>query len=149
MLAPYAGLAGFCLSALSLGVLFLDIPWPVTHHFTGPAGVAVMVVLPVLGGEPGLGALAGLLGWAIFAGALGLAASEVLGRLFFENGDIHVDPPAMGIVASTAVVLGVLPGSGVLALGWPVQVALGLGGAAACILLPRLTFLRASDRPAG
>lgn len=145
---PYAGLAGFCLSAFSLGVLFLGIPLPATHHFTGPAGAAVMVALPALRSGSALGALTGLLCWAAFAGALGLAASEVLGRLFFDNGDIHVDPPAMGIVASTAVVLSVLPASGVFALGLPVQCAVALVGIAACILLPRLALRGAGSRSA-
>ncbi len=136
--APFAGLAGFCLSALSLVVLFLGVPLPVTHHFTGPAGAAAAVCLAAQAGATGAEGLAGLLGWAVFAGTLGLGASELLGRLFFEEGDIHVDPPAMGIVASTAIVLGVLPSAGVLSLPVPAQVAMALVGASAALLLPHL-----------
>ncbi len=136
--APFAGLAGFCLSALSLVVLFLGVPLPVTHHFTGPAGTATAVCLAAQAGPSGVEGLAGLLAWAVFAGALSLGASEFLGRLFFEVGDIHVDPPAMGIVASTAIVLGVLPTAGVLHLPVPMQATMALAGAVATLLLPRL-----------
>jgi len=138
--APYAALAAFCLSSASLVVLHLGIPVPVTHHYTGPAGAAVVSLAPMLSSLPPMPALLCLLGWALLAAALGLAGADLLGRLWFDEGDIHVDPPAMGIVVSTAVVLGLLPVTGVLQLPPSLQTILACGGIVLCCLVP--TFLQ-------
>ncbi|MBK8478140.1 MAG: hypothetical protein IPL39_18085 [Opitutaceae bacterium] len=83
VLAPHAGLAGFCLSALSLGVLFLNIPLPVTHHFTGPAGSGGHGHSPRAGrrarsGRLGRAAGLGDLRWGAGPGRLGGARTSVL-----------------------------------------------------------------------
>lgn len=144
--APYAGLAAFCLSSLSLLVLHLGIPIPVTHHYTGPAGAAVVALAPLLSPMDPYAALVCLLGWALLASGLGLAAADLLGRLWFEKGDIHVDPPAMGIVASTAVVLGLIPVSGVLSLGPASQSAIACLGVALCVVVPPLLLRKPASR---
>lgn len=144
--AAYAGLAPFCLSSLSLVVLHLGIPIPVTHHYTGPAGAAVVTLAPLLSSMEHTAALVCLLGWALLASALGLAGADLLGRLWFEKGDIHVDPPAMGIVASTAVVLGLIPASGVLRLGHSTQTSIACLGLALCFVLPPLLLRKPAAR---
>ena len=83
---------------------------------------------------------------ALLASALGLAGADLLGRLWFDKGDIHIDPPAMGIVASTAVVLGLIPTSGVLRLGASTQTSIACLGVALCFVLPPILLGKPAER---
>ncbi len=118
---PFAGSMMFFLSAFSLYLLFFKIPIPATHHITGPAGVIVVqwtqtnsltftvsgIILPLL--------------WAISIALLSQLGSDLTKRFLFDEGDIHVDPPAGGIVISTAVAMWLLPDLGVFEMSGTVQ----------------------------
>lgn len=123
---PYAGYLMFFVSAVSLFPLFMGIPFPATHHFSGPAGAAAAAWLVTNGGSPGGMAIMLVTLWSIAAAQLGLLAGEIMGRLFFVEGDIHVDPPAMGILVATAVVLGGLPLAGAYTASSLVQIVVAL-----------------------
>jgi hypothetical protein len=132
---PFAGLAVFFVSALLLMPVFVGIPAPATHHFSGPAGATVATWLALQGTEPtGWGLLLVAL-WGVAAAQIGLLAAQTLEPMFFTEGDIHVDPPAMGIVVSTAVMQGVLHLWGVYATAMGTQMAVALSIAAAAALL--------------
>jgi len=141
--APFAGLLAFCISAVLLYLLFMSVPVPATHHFSGPAGVAVMMWMAAHGGATsgGFEVLIVLL-WGVAAAHLGMLAGDVMGRLFFDEGDIHVDPPAMGIMLSTAVIMGVLPCTGVYHASPGAQAAVSAG----IILVCATTSLRVFGR---
>lgn len=123
---PYAGLLVFFVSAVFLFPLFMGIPIPATHHFSGPAGAAAMIWLSSHGGSPGVWGLALVTLWGIAAAQIGLLAGDIMGKLFFTEGDIHVDPPAMGIFVATAIMLGGLPLTGVYSAGARVQIIVSL-----------------------
>ena len=132
-MAPYAGLLGFCLSAVSLGLLFLAVPVPATHQAVGPAGAAVVAWMAAHGGtRPDGPQILEVLLWGVAAAQLGLLGADVLGRLCLDRGELHVDPPAIGIVAATAVVTGLLPVLGAYRAPFAVQTALCALGLAAC-----------------
>lgn len=123
---PYAALFVFFVSAMSLFPLFMGIPMPATHHFSGPAGAAAVVWLASHDGISGASGLALVTLWGIAAAQIGLLAGDILGKLFFTEGDIHVDPPAMGILVATAIMLGGLPMTGVYSAGSRVQIIVAL-----------------------
>jgi hypothetical protein len=123
---PYAGLMVFFFSAVFLFPLFMGIPIPATHHFSGPAGAASMIWLSLNSGNPGAWGIALLALWGIAAAQIGLLASDIMGNLFFREGDIHIDPPAMGILIATAIMLGGLPLTGVYNAGIKGQVIVSL-----------------------
>lgn len=134
---PYAGLLVFFLSALSLFPLFMGVPMPATHHFSGPAGAAAVAWLSAHDGALGEAGLALVALWGIAAAQIGLLAGDAMGRVFFTEGDIHIDPPAMGILVATAVMLGGLAPAGAYGAGVRGQlvVALLLISAAAALNL--------------
>ncbi|MFZ1640108.1 MAG: hypothetical protein WAV07_01465 [Candidatus Contendobacter sp.] len=123
---PYAGLLVFCISAVFLFPLFMGIPIPATHHFSGPAGAATMVWLSSHGGSLGGWGLVLMTLWGIAAAQIGLLGGDIMERLFFTEGDIHIDPPAMGIFVATAIMLGGLPLTGVYSAGAWVQIIVSL-----------------------
>jgi hypothetical protein len=120
---PYAGLLMFFVSALLLFPLFMGIPIPATHHFSAPAGAAVAAWLSSHDGSPVASGLALATLWGVAAAQVGLLAGNLMEKRFFTEGDIHVDPPAMGISVATAIMLGGLPLTGVYGAGATVQVA--------------------------
>ncbi len=123
---PFAGSLMFFLSAFSLYLLFFKIPIPATHHITGPAGIVVVqwmhsnsltftvtgILLPML--------------WAISIAQLSQLGSDITKRFLFDEGDIHVDPPAGGIVLSTAVAMWILPTIGVFEQTISIQIVSAL-----------------------
>lgn len=122
--APMAGVFMFFVSACSLYFVFMGIPIPATHHFSGPAGAVTMYLI-------GLNSVAIkdgkffilLVFWGITAAVIGMTTGDFMGKLLFTDGDIHVDPPAMGIMITTALFLGVLPLTGIYRLPVLSQIA--------------------------
>jgi hypothetical protein len=127
----FAGLLAFCISAVILCFLYLSVPVPATHHFSGPAAVAVITWMACHGGiiSGGFEVLVVLL-WGVAAAQFSMLSADAMGRLFFDEGDMHVDPPAMGIMLSTAVIMGVLPFTGMYLATTGTQVAVS-----ACFIL--------------
>lgn len=123
---PYAGMLVFFVSAMSLFLLFMGMPMPATHHFSGPAGATAIVWLTSHGGREDGWRLVLIALWGIAAAQVSMLIGDAMERLFFTEGDIHVDPPAMGIVGATAIMLGVLPLTGVYDAGTQVQIAVSL-----------------------
>ncbi len=123
---PYAGLFVFVVSAVLLFPVFMGIPVPATHHFSGPAGAVAVLWLSLNGDAFGTWGIALVALWSVAAAQLGLLASRTMERLFFTEGDIHIDPPAMGIAVSTAIMLGALPLTSVYGTDVWTQVAVSL-----------------------
>ncbi len=91
-----AAFVGFCISAVTLIMLFLGSEIPVTHHITICASYAVVFS----GGSV----------WWGFAGAVAAAfAGDFFARTFYCYGDTHVDPPATAIAAVSFVIMTVIP----------------------------------------
>ncbi|PWJ25437.1 hypothetical protein ATK17_1558 [Branchiibius hedensis] len=90
----------FGLSALSLIFLGLGVSFPVTHHITLPAGVAAVAFLPVVHGNHTAAILIGAAG-----GVLGAWLGELFARLWYNQGDTHIDPPAAAIWPATTIIL--------------------------------------------
>ncbi|OPZ87048.1 MAG: hypothetical protein BWY74_03489 [Firmicutes bacterium ADurb.Bin419] len=111
--APFAGAFMFYLSALSLYFVFMGIPIPATHHFSGTAGTITAYWLSLNGNNTDIMPVITMILWGIAAAMIGLVSSEILGKFFFNEGDIHVDPPAMGIMFTTGILVGILPLTGV------------------------------------
>lgn len=111
--APFAGAFMFYISALSLYFVFMGIPMPATHHFSGTAGAITTYWLSLNGNNTDIMLVITMILWGIVAALMGLVSSEILGKIFFNEGDIHVDPPAMGIIVTTGILLGILPFTGV------------------------------------
>lgn len=110
---PYAGLPVFFFSAAFLFPVFMGLPIPATHHFSAPAGATALVWLSFNGGlaQGGWLAVVGL--WGMAAAQVGLLTEGALKQRFFTAGDIHIDPPAMGIIGATALMVGGLPLTGI------------------------------------
>lgn len=140
---PYSGMLVFFVSALFLFPVYMGLPIPATHHFSGPAGAATALWLASNGGRPGAGELVLATLWGVAAAQIGLLAADGMEKLFFTEGDVHVDPPAMGIAVSTAVALGGLPLTGVYGAGAPVQALAASSLIAAALILN----LRGDRRP--
>ena len=134
--APFAGGLMFFFSALSLYVVFLGVPLPPTHHYTGPAGVITVYWLALHGNPSNFLSAAVLALWGIAAAAMGMAFCSLMGKLFFDEGDIHVDPPTMGIMLTTAVCLSLLPLTGVFRTGLLIQ-----GGVGLALIIVSILFL--------
>jgi hypothetical protein len=94
--APVAAFVGFCVSAVTLAMLFLGSEIPVTHHITICASYAVV-------------ASSGSIWWGIAAGVLAAYAGDFFARTFYCYGDTHVDPPAMAIAFVSFVVMTIIP----------------------------------------
>ena len=121
MTRPYAGSLGFFASAVLLFPLFMSIPVPATHHFSGPAGIATALWLSSRDAAPAGATLAIVVLWGIAAAQVALLAADIMEKLFFTDGDIHVDPPAMAIFATTAIMVGIIPLTGVYVAGEATQ----------------------------
>ena len=80
--------------------------------------------------------------WGIAAAQIGLLAGDIMEKLFFTEGDIHVDPPAMGILVATAIMLGGLPLTGVYSAGARVQILVSLS-----LIIVALSFNLREKRP--
>lgn len=118
---PTAGLFVFFVSATLLFPVFLKVPMPATHHYSGPAGAVAVLWLSASvdrGGGMWLLAL-----WGAAAAQIALLAGNLLETLLFTEGDIHVDPPSMGILVASVLLLGGIPGTGLFHAEAAVQVA--------------------------
>lgn len=93
---PVAAFVGFCISAVSLIMMFFGSEIPVTHHITICASYGVV-------------ASGGSIWWG-FAAALAAAfAGDFFARTFYCYGDTHVDPPATTIALVSFVLMTIIP----------------------------------------
>jgi len=106
---------GYAISAMSLLFLQLGVEKiPVTHHMTLMGSAAAVVFMPVVGSDPAVLVIAGIVG--AISGLIG----EATQRIFYSHSGTHLDPPAMAItivmfVFAILSIVGVLPNSGYLA----------------------------------
>lgn len=100
-LAGLAHTLPFALSAICILVLALGAAMPVTHHITLTSALAAVTFFPILGGW--LGAMVA----AVIFGNIAAFGAEFVQRLFYANGDTHIDPPAGIIWFNTTLILGV------------------------------------------
>jgi hypothetical protein len=103
--AGVAGLVGFCISAFSILFAYVGVGIPITHHITVCASYGVI-------------ASGGNFVWGIAGALMAALIADSLSRVFHCNGDVHVDPPALGISTTSLLLLGVLPAIGVFDLIW-------------------------------
>jgi hypothetical protein len=94
----------FAVSAVCIFFVSAGLKLPVTHHQTVTAGVAAWTFFG-LGFHP-MGALLAAALFGVLAGFL----AELMARLFLNQGDTHIDPPAGAIwIMNTAIMLCALP----------------------------------------
>lgn len=94
--APVAAFVGFCISAITLIMLFFGSEIPVTHHITLCASYAVV-------------ASDGSIWWGFAAAVAAAFAGDFFARTFYCYGDTHVDPPATAIAFISFIVMTVIP----------------------------------------
>lgn len=97
--AGVAPFVGFCISAISLIFLQFGAAIPVTHHITLCAAYAVA-------------ASGGNLYWGIGVAIIAAFAGDLFARIFYNYGDVHIDPPALAIAFTSFLALGVFPITG-------------------------------------
>lgn len=97
--AGIAMFAGFFISAATL--IFPVVP---THHITICAGYAVV-------------ASGGNIVWGLAGGVISAFMYDSLGSIFHCYGKTHVDPPAMSIMVTSAILLGIFPLTGIYKTG--------------------------------
>lgn len=97
--AGVAVFAGFFISATTL--VFPVVP---THHITICAAY-------------GVAASGGNLAWGLAAGVISAFLYDLLGSIFHSYGKTHVDAPAMSIIASSLLLLGIFPAAGIYKMG--------------------------------
>lgn len=105
----YSEMLLFFLAAASLYLLFMKYSIPATHHLAAASGAVLTSWLSENGMPTEPLFLLILFGWSTTFSLLAMSAADFLKRLFFDEGDIHVDPPAMGIVVTTLVAMGLFP----------------------------------------
>ena len=96
--ASVAPFVGFCISAVSLIMMFFGSELPVTHHITICASYGVV-------------ASGGSIWWGFAAAVVAAFAGDFFARTFYCYGDTHVDPPATAIAAVSFVLMTVIPKS--------------------------------------
>jgi hypothetical protein len=105
----------FGISAASLLFLNLGVEkFPVTHHITLPASTAALAYMATVAELPEAGALTGggfsngtILMALLVGGLFGLICAlfgEFFQRIFYAQGDTHVDPPAAAITFGTFLI---------------------------------------------
>lgn len=102
---PYAGLFMFFLSALALYLLFFSVPIPATHHICGTTGIIVVEWNRVNGLSFSLEGIILPLLWGISIASVSQLWCDITKRYLFDEGDIHVDPPAGGIIAGSLMAM--------------------------------------------
>ena len=126
-IATGSAFLAFGISAASLFFLNLGVAnFPVTHHITLPSSTAALAYLATVAEMPEAGALEaatfaqGTVLMALVVGAVfGLICAvfgEFFQRIFYAQGDTHVDPPAAAIVFGT-LLIAVLYFAGVFSTG--------------------------------
>ena len=88
----------FAISALCIFFVSMGYKYPVTHHMTVTAGLAASVFYPILGDAFSAA------GVGVFFGVFSAIMCEVNARIFYNNGDTHIDPPASIIWLTTALI---------------------------------------------
>ncbi len=124
--AAYAEVLLFFISATSLYLLFMKIPLPATHHLAASGGAVVIAWLSRNEFADIWGNLSILMGWGISFSFVAMSAADYMKMLLFDEGDIHIDPPAMGIVIATALGVGLFPAIKVYNAPIPIQMILSL-----------------------
>lgn len=105
----------FAISAVTILFLIEGHDTPVTHHMTITAGLAALQFFPILCGEGfdwmgrwgtelNVMICVTLLIGGVF-GALGAYFGELLGRIFYNRGASHIDPPALSIWLGNTLVV--------------------------------------------
>lgn len=117
----YSEMLLFFLSAASLFLLFMNYAIPATHHLAAASGAVLTAWLAVHTMPDSASSMILLYLWSITFSLFAMSAADFLKRLFFDEGDIHVDPPAMGIVVTTVVALGLFPMLGLYSAGYVFQ----------------------------
>lgn len=120
----YSEMLLFFLSAASLFLLFMNYAIPVTHHLAAASGAVLTAWLTVHGMPNSVSSVLLLYCWSIAFSLFAMSSSDFLKRLFFDDGDIHVDPPAMGIVVTTVIALGLFPLLGLYNASMEIEVAI-------------------------
>ncbi|MFO8232635.1 MAG: hypothetical protein R6U20_08200 [Longimonas sp.] len=113
-IATGSAFLAFGISAASLFFLNLGVEkFPVTHHITLPASTAAMAYMATVGSPIESAGMLGDLGdGTVFMGLLvggvfGLICAvfgEFFQRIFYAQGDTHVDPPAAAITFGTFLI---------------------------------------------
>lgn len=98
-LAANAQTLPFALSAICIILLVLGANVPVTHHITLTSSLAAVVYLPIVGNM----FVATIVG--IGFGLIAAFGCEFVQRMFYANGDTHIDPPAGIIWFNTFLIL--------------------------------------------
>lgn len=99
-LASSAQVLPFALSAICIILLVLGANVPVTHHITLTSALAAVKFLPIVGDNLFFASLVGV----VFGLIAGFGA-EFVQRLFYANGDTHIDPPAGIIWFNTLLIM--------------------------------------------
>jgi hypothetical protein len=98
--AGVAAFVGFCISAISLIFANIGTAVPTTHHITLCASYGVL-------------ASGGNLAWGIAGAIIAAVVCDLMSRVLYCYGDVHIDPPAMGIMVTSLILLGLFPAVGV------------------------------------
>lgn len=98
-LAENAQTLPFALSAVCIILLVLGANVPVTHHITLTSALAAGLYLPVVGNM----FVATIIG--VIFGLIAAFGGEFVQRMFYANGDTHIDPPAGIIWFNTSLIL--------------------------------------------
>lgn len=125
----YAEVLLFFISAASLYLIFFKLSIPATHHLAASSGAVMTIWLAINGPITTISGLLLLILWSCSFSLFAMSAADGMKKLLFDEGDIHIDPPAMGIVICTAVAMSILPQTGILSaeIVWQIVVAGGIG----------------------
>lgn len=105
----YSEILLFFLSAASLYLLFMNYAIPATHHLAAASGAVLTGWLTVNGMPVSAISTIALIIWGVSFALFAMTSADFMKKLLYDEGDIHVDPPAMGIVITTAVAMGLFP----------------------------------------
>lgn len=100
----------FFISASSLMFATMGFGMPTTHHITLPAAYAVYNLMAANNFAGDL-SLINLMVWGMAIGIAGGLIADLLSDVFMVYGDVHIDPPAMGICVTSMFCMYVLGGS--------------------------------------
>lgn len=101
----------FFVSAASLIFAAIGFSIPTTHHITLPAGYAVYNLMAANGFAADL-PIMNLLLWGMAVAVASALLADLLADIFCVYGDVHIDPPAMGICVSSMFCMYVLGSNG-------------------------------------
>ncbi|MDL1913573.1 MAG: hypothetical protein FDW93_03505 [Bergeyella sp.] len=90
----------FAISALCIFFVAMGYKFPVTHHVTITSALAAWMFYPIVGHHIYFAVFLGTV-MGVFSGLM----CEFFARLFYIDGDTHIDPPASIIWISTTITL--------------------------------------------